>query len=148
MDVSTAFLQGELTEEIYMRQLEGFIGPGKEHLVCCLKHGLKQLSCCWNHTLDNRLKEMRFKKTSSDPCLYVHSDLEGEIFVVAVYVDDIILGGRSTAKLIAVKKELSEKFKMKDLGPIHHFLGINIIQDQLTGLVTATGYNIMMVDLD
>ena len=77
---------------------------------------------------------MGFKQTSSGPCLYVHSDLEGEIFVVAVYVDDIILGGRSTAKLNAVKKELSEKFRMKDLGPIHHFLGINIIQDQLAGV--------------
>ena len=64
MDVSTAFLHGELTEEVYMRQPEGFIEPGKGHLVCYLKHsiyGLKQSPHCWNHVLDNRLKEMGFK---------------------------------------------------------------------------------------
>ena len=61
MDVSTAFLHGELTEEVYMKQLEGFIEPGKEHLVCCLKcsiYGLKQSPWCWNHALDSQLKEM------------------------------------------------------------------------------------------
>ena len=60
MDVSTAFLHGELTDEVYMRQPEGFIEPGKEHLVCHLKwsiYGLKQSPHCWNHTLDNRLKK-------------------------------------------------------------------------------------------
>ena len=137
MDVSTAFLHGELTEQVYMRQPEGFTEPGKEHLVCYLKrsiYGLKQSPRCWNHALDNCLKEIGFKQTPSDPCLYIHSDLEGEIFVVAVYVDDIILGGRSTVRMNAVKKELSEKFKMKDLGTLHHFMGIKIIQDQLTGV--------------
>ena len=66
----TAFLQGELTEEIYMRQLEGFIEPGKEHLVCCLKHniyGLKQSSRCWNHALDNRLIQADIQQS-----LFVH----------------------------------------------------------------------------
>ena len=58
MDVSTAFLHGELTDEVYMRQPEGFIEPGKEHLVCHLKRRLKQSPRCWNHTMDNRLKEM------------------------------------------------------------------------------------------
>ena len=137
MDVSTVLLHGELTDEVYMRQPEGFIEPGKEHLVCHLKrsiYGLKQSPRCWNHTLDNRLKEMSFKQAPCDPCLYIHSDSEGEIFVVGVYVDDIILGGRSIDKMDATKKELNEKFKMKDLGLLHHFLGVKIIQDQLTGV--------------
>ena len=63
------FLHGELTEEVYMRQPEGFIEPGKEHLVCHLQrsiYGLKQSPRCWNHALDSQLKEMRFKQTSSD----------------------------------------------------------------------------------
>ena len=125
MDVSTAFLHGELTDEVYMRQPEGFIKPGKEYLVCHLKrsiYGLKQSPHCWNHTLDNHLKEMGFKQAPCDPCLYIHSDSEGEIFVVGVYVDDIILGRRSSDKMDATKKELNEKFKMKDLGLLHHFL--------------------------
>ena len=118
MDVSTAFLHGELMDEVYMRQPEGFIKPEKEHLVCHLKrsiYGLKQSPRCWNHTLDNRLKEMGFKQAPCDHCLYIHSDSEGEIFFVGVYVDDIILGGRSIDKMNAMKKELNEKLKMKDL---------------------------------
>ena len=59
---------------------------------------------------------MGFKQTSGDPCLYVHFDSEGELFLVAVYVDGIVLGGRSGAKMNAVKNDLSHKFKMKDLG--------------------------------
>ena len=129
MDVSTAFLHGELSEEVYMRQPEGFIEQGKEHLVCHLKRSiyeLKQSPRCWNHALDSQLKEMEFKQTSSDPCLYVHIDSEGVTFFAAVYVDEIVLGGRSKAEMNAVKNELSQKFEMKDLGPLHHFLGVKI----------------------
>ena len=77
MDVSTLFLHGELTDKVYMRQPEGFIKPGKEHLVCHLKrsiYGLKQSPRCQNHTLDNCLKEMGFKQAPCDPCLYIYSD--------------------------------------------------------------------------
>jgi len=52
---------------------------------------------------------MGFEQTSSDPCLYVHLDSEGVMFLVAVYVDDIVLGGRREAKMNAVKEELSQK---------------------------------------
>ena len=56
---------------------------------------------------------------------------EGEIFIVAVYVDHIILGGKSESKLMEVKKELSKTFEMKDLGPLHHFLGFKSFKIQL-----------------
>ena len=138
MDVSTALLHGKLTEEVYMKQPEGFVEQGKEHLVCRLNrsiYGLKQSPRCWNHTLDSQLKEMGFKQTSGDPCLYINLDSEEEVFVVAVYVDDIILGGRSEAKMSEVKAELRQKFEMKDLGILHHFLGVKIIQDQLAGVI-------------
>ena len=87
--------------------------------------GQSSNSRCWDHTLDSRLKEMGFTQTPSYPCLYVDS----ETFIVAMYVDDIILGGKSKSKLMEVKKELSKTFEMKDLGPLHHFLGVKIIQD-------------------
>lgn len=64
-------------------------------------YGLKQSPRCWNHALDSRLKEMGFKQISGDPCLYVQlfdSDSEGEMFLVAVYVNDIVLGGRRRPK--------------------------------------------------
>ena len=76
---------------------------------------------------------MGFKQTSCDPCLYVSSNSEGEIFIIAVYVDDIILGGKSEARLNEVKKELSIKFKMKDLGLLHYFLGVTVARNLSTG---------------
>ena len=68
---------------------------------------------------------MHFEQASSDHCLYIHFN---ETFTIAVDVDDIILGGRSELKLHAVKRELSERFKMKDLGQLHHFLWVEIVQ--------------------
>ena len=73
MDVSTAFLHGELTEEVYTKQPKGFVKQGKEHLVCCLNHsiyGLKQSPRCWNQALDSQLKELGFKQMAGDSCLY------------------------------------------------------------------------------
>ena len=74
---------------------------------------------------------MGFEQTASDPCLHVHANSEREMFVVAVYVDDIILGSKNESILRQMKQELSTKFDMKDLGPLHHFLGVTVIQDQL-----------------
>ena len=80
-------------------------------------------------------EEMGFTQTSGDSCLYVRQDSEGETFVVAVYMDDIILGGKGEAKLNAVKEELCQSFKMKDVGPLHHFLEVKIVQRQEVGLI-------------
>lgn len=87
MDVTTAFLNGEL-QDVYMKQPEEFVEKGKESMVCRLKHSiyvLKQSPRCWNFALDNQLKKMGFIQLRSDPCLYVSSDKEP--FIIAVYVD-------------------------------------------------------------
>ena len=131
MDVTTAFLIGELEEEVYVRQPEGFVSEGQEHLVCKLKrsiYGLKQSPRCWNSALDCQLKAMSFAQTTSDPCLYIST--EGEMFVIAVYVDDIVLAGKSDRRLSEVKKALASKFDVKDLGKLHYFLGVKVVQDQ------------------
>jgi len=67
----------------------------------------------------------------------VRTNTEGEILIVAVYVDDIILACNSPAKMNVVKKQLSQKFEMKDLGALHHFLGVKIVQDMSAGTVWA-----------
>ena len=85
--------------------------------------------------MDGQLKKMGFNQGASDPCLYVSLDSEGVTFLVAVYVDDIILGGKSKTRMNAVKKELSQNFEMKDLGPLHHFLGAKIVQDHVAGVI-------------
>ena len=73
MDVTTAFLNGELQEEVYMKQPEGFVAEGQEDLVCKLKrsiYGLKQSPRCWNAALDHKLKQMGFVQANGVPCLY------------------------------------------------------------------------------
>ena len=130
MDVTSAFLNGDLDEEVYMVQPKGFHVKGKEHLVCKLKrslYGLKQAPRCWNITLDHQLKKMGFVQTPSGPCLYVSS--EGELFIIAVYVDDILLAGKSDKRMKEVKSALSAQFEVKDLGDLHYLLGVAVNQN-------------------
>ena len=131
MDVTTAFLNGELQEEVYMKQPEGFVSDGQEDLVCKLKrsiYGLKQSPRCWNSALDNKLKQMGFVQAKGDPCLYLAS--EGEMFIIAVYVDDIVLAGKSDQRLAEVKQALANQFQVKDMGELHYFLGVKVVQDK------------------
>ena len=74
MDVVTAFVNGDLKEEIYMQQPSGYTEPGKEELVCKLKkslYGLKQLPRCWNEKLCEHLKSLGFKESAADPCVFI-----------------------------------------------------------------------------
>lgn len=131
MDVTTAFLNGDLEEEVYIKQPEGFAVKGKEHLVCKLNkslYGLKQSPRCWNYTLDEHLKTMGLVQTPSDPCIYV-SEKDADPLIVAVYVDDIVLAGPSDEKITEVKQNISERFEVKDMGELKYFLGIQVIQE-------------------
>ena len=76
MDVVSAFLNGELTEEIYMKQPLGYVQTGKEELVCKLRksiYGLKQSPRCWNEKLRDHLKSAGFKESGADPCVFIQS---------------------------------------------------------------------------
>ena len=77
MDITAAFLHAcDLQEEVYMKQPEGFVAQGQENLVCRLKksiYGLKQSPRCWNQALNAQLKEIGFKQSSNDPCIYLHN---------------------------------------------------------------------------
>ena len=103
VDVTTAFLNGKLEEEVFMKQPEGFVAKGQEHLVCQLKkslYGLKQSPRCWNIALDKHLKGIGFVQVESDPCIYRTSS--GEPFFIGVYVDDIVMASKSKARLAEV----------------------------------------------
>ena len=95
MDITTAFLHGDL-QEVYMKQPEGFVSQGQENLVCQLKkviYGLKQSPWCWNQALDAQLKELGFKQSCNDPCIYVSTT--HSLLFLAVYVDDIVMARKS-----------------------------------------------------
>ena len=129
-DVTTAFLNGTLDEEVYMQQPQGFTCQGKEELVCKLKksiYGLKQSPRCWNSTLDAYLKKLGFVQTASDPCIY-YQKTDKDIVYIGVYVDDIILAGRDEKRLQEIKGDFSKKFDIKDLGELKYFLGMKVVQ--------------------
>ena len=136
LDITSAFLNGHLEEEVFMKQPLGFVVEGKENLVCKLKqslYGLKQSPRCWNSTLDAHLKGMGYVQSTNDPCIYTSS--EGESTIIGVYVDDFVIAGESSEKIEQVKASLSEKFDVKDLGELHYFLGVQVIQDDDRGTV-------------
>jgi hypothetical protein len=140
MDVNTAFLNGELEEDIYMKQPEGFVIPGKENLVCKLNkslYGLKQSGRAWYMKLDTALLKMNFKRLKSDHCVYFLS-VDKVLFYVAVYVDDILLLSNSLVHLNSLKNEISQLFNMKDLGEVHFILGIHIERDRRARTLTLS----------
>ena len=74
---------------------------------------------------------MGFKQVTSDPCVY--TDSKEEKFFIAVYVDDIILAGKTDERMTKVKRSIGEKFKVKDMGELHHFLGVKVVQKKSSG---------------
>ena len=136
MDVVSAFLNGDLEEEIYMDQPEGYVQQGKEDLVCQLKkslYGLKQSPRCWNRKLSEYLCSIGFTQGSADPCIYIKTG--DSLMIVAVYVDDLILAAEDFDDMVAVKRELSSRFKMKDMGELHFILGMGVEWDKRCGTV-------------
>lgn len=124
MDAITAFLQGELTEEIYVDQPEGF-HDGTDR-VCRLNraiYGLKQAGRVWNQKLDAYMIKIGFKSSKCDPCVYIRESL-----VVAVYVDDFLIFYTNVSELDELRKQLHTHFRMKDIGMARSCLGININQ--------------------
>ncbi|KAJ9560577.1 hypothetical protein OSB04_005737 [Centaurea solstitialis] len=128
MDVKTAFLNGKLTEDVYIEQPEGFEDPKNPNKVCKLLksiYGLKQASRSWNLHFDERIKEFGFAKSEFEPCVY--TKFSGSIVTFLVlYVDDILLIGNDVPTLQSVKSWLSKCFQMKDLGEAANILGIKI----------------------
>jgi transposase InsO family protein len=138
MDVKTAFLNGDLQEEIYMKQPPGFIEPGKEHLVCRLNrslYGLKQSPRAWYQKLDTFLLSIHMKRSAVDHSLYVHHTPEF-FLAVAVYVDDLLIVANSDAALRTFKSHMTSRFEMKDLGEVRHILGIRVTRDKPSGTLT------------
>ena len=132
MDVVTAFLNGKLEEDIYMTQPEEYVKPGEEKKVCKLKrslYGLKQSPRCWNMAFKEHMKLINFKPSTADPCIFVRKEKTGEVLIIAVYVDDLIVVAKTDKRMQEIKESLTSKFKMKDLGMLHHCLGITVEYD-------------------
>ena len=131
LDISHAYLNGKLEEEIYMRQLEGFEIGGPDY-VCKLKkslYGLKQAGRVWNKKLHSVLLSMGFERTQSDHGLYIFQRDDIHIFL-PVFVDDLTLAGKNGTNFDPFIQELSSHLKLRDLGPTTQLLGLEIHRDR------------------
>eukprot|EP00253_Pinus_taeda_P003400 PITA_03400 len=131
MDVKSAFLHGDLHEEIYMEQPIGFIQTDSS-LVCRLKkslYGLKQAPRAWYAKMDSFLLESGFSRCYSDNTVYTKK-VGNSLIILVLYVDDLILTGSDPNLINHVKSSLKKKFEMTDLGHLHYFLGLQVLQSK------------------
>jgi hypothetical protein len=131
MDVSTAYLNGVLDEEIYISPPEGV--PIEDGFCWKLKksiYGLKQAGRTWNHTLDAALTKIGFQQLNAETCLYVFRGEKGEVCFLVVYMDDLLLAASTTEFMRTIKTKLLGAFKMRDLGPASFILGLEIIRNR------------------
>jgi hypothetical protein len=142
MDVKVVFLNGNLTEDVYMIQPEGFVDPKHAGKICKLQksiYGLKQASQSWNLRFDEVVKEFGFIKNIEEPCVYKKVSGSAVVFLV-LYVDDILLMGNNIPMMEVVKSSLRKSFSMKDLGEAAYILGIKIFIDRLKRLIGLSEY--------
>ena len=129
LDVKTAFLNGNLEDEIFLRQPPGFKTSDKVYKLKKSLYGLKQAARVWNLTLHNELIKLNFIQSSVDKCLYVLRDGNSVCYLL-VHVDDIILASDNEKLLEMIKRKVGEKFEIKDLGLVKHYLGIDVSKDK------------------
>jgi hypothetical protein len=128
----TAFLQGDLHEEIYLSQPEGVVVEGEEDWVCLLKkaiYGLKQSAQNWNRKSHKVLVELGYKQSRHESCLYFKLG-DDSVVIKALYIDDFFLFYNDKSEAKGPKKELSYHFHMKDLGSVNQCLGKKIERDR------------------
>ncbi|CAI7783060.1 unnamed protein product [Closterium sp. NIES-54] len=138
MDVSNAFLQGELHERIFLRRPPGFHVAFPGNTVWQLRrpvYGLKQAPREWHAKLSTTLQSLGFSASHIDASLFIRSSPR---FFISVYVDDMILLAGSRTDMDQVKQSLQDRLKCKDLGPLQNYLGMTIIRDRSARTITLS----------
>ena len=145
LDISNAFLHGDLHELIYMDQPQGFQDAQYPHHVCQLKkslYGLKQAPREWFHKLTSQLIHLRFQGSKTDTSLYY--TLNGPIYLL-IYVDDMLILGPSLPQIQQLIKSLATHFKLKDLGSASRFLGVEFQAHHDGYLLTQSQYTVSLL---
>lgn len=128
LDVSNAFLNGQLNETVYMSQPPGYVDSSHPTYVCKLNrslYGLKQAPRAWFQRLSTRLEELGFTGSQADSSLFLFRQGSDVIFLL-VYVDDVLVTGNCANRISSLINDLSSSFRLRDLGPLHYFLGIEV----------------------
>ncbi|CAI7776466.1 unnamed protein product [Closterium sp. NIES-54] len=141
LDFSTAFLQGSLHEEIWLRRPPGFTGlfpPGTQWSLRRPVYGLRQALREWHDTLRTTLAALGFAPSTADPSLFLRTDTSLSPFYILVYVDDLVFAIVDTAGLAHVKSELQKRHMCTDLGELRSYLGLQITRDRAQCTITLT----------
>ncbi|KAE8685043.1 hypothetical protein F3Y22_tig00111101pilonHSYRG00028 [Hibiscus syriacus] len=134
LDVKTTFLHGNLEEDIYMLQPEGFEEEEeKKNLVCRLNkslYGLKQAPRCWYKRFDSFIMCLGYNRLNADPCAYFKRSGDNDFVILLLYVDDMLVAGPNKDHIEELKAQLAREFEMKDLGSANKILGMQIHRDR------------------
>lgn len=133
LDVKTAFLHGDLEEEIYMHQPEGYKVEGKERQVCRLRkslYGLKQSPRQWYKRFDSFMLKHGFSRSEYDCCVYIRKLRGGDYIYLLLYVDDMLIASKSKVEIDRLKSQLGKEFEMKDMGAAKKILGMEIRRER------------------
>ena len=129
LDINNAFLQGHLSESVYMSQPPGFIDSKNPSFVCKLHkaiYGLKQAPRAWYYELRTFLLTYGFRNSHSDTSLFIYTSSH-HILYLLVYVDDIVVTGNNNDFLAVFVSRLAARFSLKDLGNLSYFLGVEVL---------------------
>ncbi|WCJ34767.1 Retrovirus-related Pol polyprotein from transposon TNT 1-94 [Euphorbia peplus] len=130
LDVKSAFLNGELQEEVYVSQPKGYEKEGQESKVYRLLkalYGLRQAPRAWYAQLNKCLQKLGFIKCPFEHAVYTRRDGD-ESLIIGVYVDDLLITGTSVSAIIKFKEQMSKEFDMSDLGKLSYYLGLEVDQ--------------------
>ena len=145
LDYNTAFLNAKVEEEVYVKMAPGYEEFNNDGVLMAMRllkslYGLRQSPRCWYGTVDEHVVEIGFKSLKSDPCVYIYSE-GGAIYVLTLYVDDVLLLGKDRKVLERIKRKLMGRFLMTDMGDLSLVLGLEVTRDRTKGTVTITQEN-------
>ncbi|CAI7889131.1 unnamed protein product [Closterium sp. NIES-53] len=141
LNFSTAFLQGSLHEEIWLRRPRGFTGsfpPGTQWSLRRPVYGLRQAPREWHNTLRTTLAALGFAPSTAEPSLFLRTDTSMPPFYILVYVDNLVFATADTEALAHVKLELQKRHTCTDLGELRSYLGLQITRDRARRTITLT----------
>ena len=143
LDVKSAFLHGDLEELVFINQPPSYVKFGNEHKVYRLKkalYGLKQAPRVWYNRIETYFLKEGFQKCPYEHTLFIKFEDGGKMPIVCLYVDDLIYIGSNIAMLESFKKSMMAEFEMSDLGMMHYFLGIEVLQSSTGILISQKKY--------
>ena len=130
MDVKSAFLNGDLKEEVYVEQPPGFEISEQKDMVYRLHkalYGLKQAPKAWHDKIDTFFLSLGFQNCYADSNLYIFSQ-DNLLCLIILYVDDLLITGSLASKIEELRADLKTTFEMTDLGLLHYFIGMEVYQ--------------------